>query len=427
MSSNRFLLATIAIFALFFNGAALASNPGSSATGHWVDTWTSMPQLTEPANLPNPPFNQTGLVFPNSTIRQTLHMSIGAEQIRLRISNVFGGSDLPITAVTIALPVNGSAGVSAIQKNTLKTVTFSGDASVQIPNGALVVSDPLNFPVQPQSMITVTIYTAQGQTTNSITSHPGSRTTSWFSFGNFVSAENLTDSSLQSVAHWYFLSAVEAFVPQSSGALALIGDSITDGRGSDTDKNNRWPDLVLAKMQKNPATKNIAVVNQAAGGNRILADGLGPNAFGRIERDVLAQSGIKYAMIFEGVNDIGTADATEAAQQLVGDRLIWAFKQIVARLKTANLPVFAATITPFSGDPTVQPYSSPVREATRHRVNAFIRTSGIFDAVVDLDKIVGDPANPSQLNPQFDSGDFLHPNVAGYQAIADAFPLGIFT
>jgi lysophospholipase L1-like esterase len=180
-------------------------------------------------------------------------------------------------------------------------------------------------------------------------------------------------------------------------------------------------------MQKNPATKNIAVVNQAAGGNRILADGLGPNAFGRIERDVLAQSGIKYAMIFEGVNDIGTADATEAAQQLVGDRLIWAFKQIVTRLKTANLPVFAATITPFSGDPTVQPYSSPVREATRQRVNAFIRTSGIFDAVVDFDRIVGDPANPSQLNPQFDSGDFLHPNVAGYQAIADAFPLSIFT
>ncbi|KAF9481099.1 SGNH hydrolase [Pholiota conissans] len=426
MSLNRFLLVTFAIVSLLFNGAAIAAQHGPT-TGHWVDTWTSMPQLTEPANLPNPPFNQTGLVFHNSTIRQTLHMSVGANQIRLRISNVFGGSDLPITAVTVALPVNGSAGVSNIQKGTLKTVTFSGNASVQIPNGALVVSDTLDFPVKPQSMITVTIFTAQGQTTNSITSHPGSRTTSWFSFGNFVNAETMTDASLQSVAHWYFLSAVEAFVPQTTGALAIVGDSITDGRGSDTDKNNRWPDLVLAKMQKNPATQNIAVVNQAAGGNRILADGLGPNAFGRIERDVLAQSGIKFVMFFEGVNDIGTAAATTAAQQVVGDRLIWAFKQMVTRLKTANLPVFAATITPFSGDPTIQPYSSPIREATRQRVNNFIRTSGIFDAVVDFDKIIADPANPSQLNPQYNSGDFLHPNVAGYQAIADAFPLSIFT
>lgn len=198
-----------------------------------------MPQLTEPANLPPPPFNQTGLVFPNSTIRQTLHMSVGADQIRLRISNNFGVSNLPITAVTVALPVSGAAGVSAIQSGTLKTVTFSGDASVVIPNGALVVSDVLDFHVKPQSMITVTLYTAQGQTTNSITSHPGSRTTSWFSFGNFVGAANLTDSSVQNAAHWYFLSAVEAFVPTTTGAFVIVGDSITDGRGSDTDANNR--------------------------------------------------------------------------------------------------------------------------------------------------------------------------------------------
>lgn len=180
-------------------------------------------------------------------------------------------------------------------------------------------------------------------------------------------------------------------------------------------------------MQKNPATKNIAVVNQAAGGNRILADGLGPNALGRIDRDVLAQSGIKFAMIFEGVNDIGVADATTEAQQAIGDQLIWSFKQIASRVKTAGIPFFAATITPFSGDPTIQPYSSPVREATRQRINTFIKTSGIFDAVIDFDKVVADPNNPSQLNPIYNSGDFLHPNVAGYQAIADAFPLDIFS
>lgn len=179
-------------------------------------------------------------------------------------------------------------------------------------------------------------------------------------------------------------------------------------------------------MQKNPATANIAVVNQAAGGNRILADGLGPNALGRIDRDVLAQSGVQFAMIFEGVNDIGTAAPDVASQQAIGDSVIWAFKQIATRIHTLNIPLFAATITPFSGDPTIQPYSDPRREVTRQRVNAFIRTSGVFDAVIDFDKVVADPANPSQLNPKFDSGDFLHPNVAGYQAIADAFPLDIF-
>jgi len=420
-------LAYLVISAFIF----LVTNNGVDAKspGHWVDTWTSMPQLTEPANLPPPPFNQTGLVFPNSTIRQTLHMSIGGDRIRLRISNVFGVSNLPITAVTVALPVNGSAGVSAIQPNTVQKVTFSGDASVDIPNGALVVSDPINFSVKPQSMITVTIYTAQGQTTNSITSHPGSRTTSWFTFGNFVSAADLpiTDPSIESVAHWYFLSAVEVWAPLNSGAIAMVGDSITDGRGSDTDRNNRWPDLVLAKMQKNPLTADIAVVNQAAGGNRILADGLGPNALGRIDRDVLAQSGIKYALIFEGVNDIGTAADNADAQKQTGDSVIWALKQMVVRIHTFGIPVFAATITPFSGNATIQPYSSPIRDAARQRVNDFIRNSGTFDAVIDFDKILRDPKIPSQLAPQFDSGDFLHPNVAGYQAIADAFPLGIFT
>lgn len=188
-----------------------------------------------------------------------------------------------------------------------------------------------------------------------------------------------------------------------------------------------WPDLVLAKMQKSVLTKNIAVLNQAAGGNRILADGLGPNAIGRIDRDVLAQSGVKYAMIFEGVNDIGTADTSVASQQVVGDRLIQAFEQIASRVHTFGIPIFAATITPFSGNSTIQPYSDPQREATRSRVNTWIRTSGVFDAVVDFDKILRDPHNPTQLNPAYNSGDYLHPNGAGYQAVADAFPLSLFT
>ncbi|KAF8988056.1 GDSL-like Lipase/Acylhydrolase [Cyathus striatus] len=422
MGLSSLIFASLAAVGLLANSAVCAGPPARpNAAGHWVDTWVTMPQLTELANLPPPPFNQTGIVFKNSTIRQTIHTSIGADQIRLRISNVFGGSDLPITAVTVALPAGGLAGTSAIQPGTLQTVTFSGNGSVVIPNGALVVSDPVTFSVKPQSMLTVTLYTAQGQTTNSITSHPGSRTTTFFTFGNSVSATNLTGAS--NVAHWYFLSALEAWAPPDVGALAIVGDSITDGTGSTNNANNRSR---TSQDAKQPCHKNIAVVNQAAGGNRILADGSGPNALGRIDRDVLAQSGVKYAMIFEGVNDIGTAPATVADQQAIGDRVIWSLKQIATRVHTLNIPMFAATITPFSGNASIQRYSSPIREATRTRVNDFIRNSGTFDAVIDFDKILADPAIPSQLNPKFDSGDFLHPNPAGYQAIADAFPLDIF-
>ncbi|KAJ7689479.1 extracellular GDSL-like lipase/acylhydrolase [Mycena rosella] len=399
-----------------------------SVDGQWVDIWTSMPQLTEPANLPPPPFNASTSVFFNSTIRQTLHMSIGGDEIRVRFSNAFGVNDLQITAATVAIPVGGVSGASEIITSTLKTLTFSGSPSFIVPNGALVVSDPIAFPIQPQSTITVTLYLAQGQPGFAITSHPGSRATTFISFGNFVKAENMMDPSTTSLAHWYFVSAVETF-SASASAFVIVGDSITDGRESDTDENNRWPDLVLARMQQNPATSQIAVNNQAAGGNRILADGLGPNALGRIDRDVLSQSGVKYAMIFEGVNDIGVADATTAAQTDIGNRVIAAFQQIVTRVHAHGIPIFAATITPFgapANESSIQPYSSPVREITRQRVNTWIRTSGVFDAVIDFDKVVADPAIPSQLNPEFNSGDFLHPNHAGYEAIAAAFPLGLF-
>jgi len=425
--SHLFRFAVLSVFVGGSNGSIHKRTDGK----HWVDTWVSMPQLCEPANLPPAPFNQSGAVFVNSTIRQTLHMSIGGPSIRIRISNAFGLSDLPITAVTVALPFNGSAGVAAILPNTVKPVTFSGSSSYVIPNGALVVSDPIEFKVEAQSMLTVTIYLADGQksTVNAITSHPGSRTVSWMSKGNQVSVTNITDASSANVAHWYFLSAVEVYVPQSSRAFVIVGDSITDGRGSDNNQNNRWPDLVLRKMQARHSTSDIAVLNQAAGGNRVLYDGLGPNALSRIDRDVLSHSGIKYAMIFEGVNDIGTGATDAATQKRIGDRLIAAFTQIAIRVKTFDIPIFAATITPFSApgyNVSMQGYSNAEREKTRQRVNEWIRKSGTFDAVLDFDMWLRNETFPSQLKEELQGGDYLHPNGKGYQRIAEMFPLDIF-
>lgn len=394
---------------------------------HWVDTWTSMPQLTEAANLPNPPFNGTTSVFVNTTLRQTLHMSLGGSTIRIRLSNAFGSTSLNITSMTVALPFNNSAGESAIQPQTLQTVTFSGNTSISIPDGSLAISDPLSFPINPQSEISVSIYLSQGQEGFDITSHPGSRTTSYLQFGDSTTVTNLTDPSLQSLAHWYFLSAVEIWSPATTRGFAIVGDSITDGRGSDTDANNRWPDLLLSGMQALASTKQISVLNQGAGGNRVLADGLGPSALSRIDRDILAQSGVRYAMLFEGVNDIGVAGNDTVAQEEIYELLIQAYEQIISRVHAFGIPVFGATITPFGApNNTIQPYSDATREVTRQRVNEWIRNSGRFDAVIDFDVVVRNASRIDWLDDRYNSGDWLHPNVEGYQAMADSFDLGLF-
>ncbi|KAF4161891.1 hypothetical protein CNMCM6936_002905 [Aspergillus lentulus] len=408
---------------------SLGGNAGSSRKSHWVDIWTTMPQLVEPYNLPPAPYNSSASVFNNSTIRQTIHVTLDADSIRLQLSNAFGLNDLVITSVAIGLPVDRKTGTSALIPGSSRKVLFSGNEDITIAKGALAVSDPIDFPVEAQSTLLIDIYLAQGQQGNAITGHPGSRTTSWLSFGNYVGANNLTDPSVMSVDHWYFISAVEGSLPPNARSFAIIGDSITDGRGSDTNGNNRWPDLLLARMQKYRSTSSIALLNQAAGGNRILADGLGPNVLSRLDRDVLAHSGVRYVMIFEGVNDIGVASADPASQKLIGDRLLVAFRQIATRVHAAGIPIFGATITPFGtpvGSNYTQPYSSDEREKTRQRVNEFIRSSGVFDAVLDFDKTLRDPRAPGVLAAEFDSGDHLHPNVRGYQALADHFPLEVF-
>jgi lysophospholipase L1-like esterase len=404
------------------------SHPAGAAVtpdmaGHWLDTWVAAPQLTEPSNMPPPPFTSGNLVFPDSTLRQTIHVTVGGQLIRLRFSNAYGGTDLPITQVAVARPAGGQAGVSAIQPGTSQPVTFDGRASVDIPVGAQAVSDPLNFSVSPGSNLTVTIYLATGQASSNITSHPGSRTDSYMVTGNHAGDEDLAGAV--SVAHWYFLSGAEVWARPSTAAVAIVGDSLTDGRGSTTNGNDRWPDQLFTRLQASPATSGIAVLNQGLGGNRVLNDGLGPNVLARLDRDVLAQSGVRWLIVFEGVNDIGDADATPAAQQQVAADLIAAYQQIITRAHALGIRVYGATITPFGGN-TMYDDPQGLREAARQTVNTWIRTSHQFDAVLDFDAAVRDPANPRQILPAFDSGDHLHLNPAGYQALADAVPPSLF-
>ncbi|KAH5252427.1 hypothetical protein HBI70_202440 [Parastagonospora nodorum] len=409
--------ATLAVLSPRAHGRAIETVESRQEGFHWVNTWTSMPQLVEPGNMPPAPFSSGG-VLKDATLRQTLHMSVGASKIKLAISNTFGTSDLPITAGSVSLPLGGAAGVSSIQASPLAPITVGGKSSFTVPRGQVVITDEIEFQVKPQIMLTVSLYSQQGQSGSSITGHPGSRTTSWFASGNKVNATSF--SGTQSV-HWYFVSAVQAYVPADTGALLILGDSITDGRGSDDNKNNRWPDLLLARLQAtNHST--LAVNNQAAGGNTVLSGGLGPPLLTRYKRDAIDQPGIKYLMIFEGVNDIGGNANSASTQTTVGNSLISAFTQIVGDAKKAGYTTIGGTIAPFGGNS----YQGTEREKTRVKVNKWILESGTFDHTVDLAGILASKSNPAMLDKKFDSGDGLHPSVVGYQAVADGFPIDIF-
>ncbi|MDG4787553.1 SGNH/GDSL hydrolase family protein [Micromonospora sp. WMMD1102] len=389
----------------------------------WATSWACMPQLTEPDNMPPPPFTGHGRALADTTLRQTVRISVGGTRIRLRLSNAFGGAPLPVTAATVALPAGGRAGTDAIVPDSARPVTFSGRASVTVPVGAQLVSDPVDIAVPARANVTVTLYLGPGQASQEITSHPGSRTTSYLLRGNHVAAPALPDAT--PVDHWYLLGGLEVPAGAESRGAALLGDSLTDGRGSTTNGNDRWPDQLVDRLHGYAPTADVAVLNQAAGGNRVLADGLGPNALSRLDRDVLAQSGVAWLVVFEGVNDIGTAEPTGAAQRAVAEDLVTAYDQIVTRAHAHGIRVYGGTLTPFGGH---DGYDDPagLREDTRQAVNRWIRTGDRFDAVPDFDAAVRDPADPRRLLPVADGGDHLHLNPVGYRMLADAVPADLF-
>jgi lysophospholipase L1-like esterase len=376
----------------------------------WVGTWAAAPQLTEEANLPPPPG------FADTTLRQVVHVSIGGKEMRVRFSNAYGKVALTLVSAHVAR----SAGGSAIHAATGKALAFHGHSSVTVPAGALVVSDPLDFDLRALSDLAVTVH-LRGAPAD-VTGHPGSRTTSYLQAGSAVAAADLAPATR--VDHWYFLSGIEVRAGRTSAAVAILGDSITDGRGSTTNGNDRWPDNLARRLQANEATREVAVLNQGIGGNRLLRDGLGPNALARLDRDVLAQPGVRWLIVLEGINDIGTRVAARERGEpwASATDLIAALEQIVVRAHARGIRVYGATILPYEG----AAYFTPDGEADRQAVNAWTRTSGVFDAVVDFDAVTRDPQKPSRLSPSVDGGDHLHPSAAGYRIMGDAVDLGPF-
>ena len=406
---RRHLKIIIAI-TLTVSGQSFA-NAADNGT-NWVGTWACSPQLVEPQNMPPAP----GLA--NNTLRQVIHLTLGGHELRLRFSNEFSRTPLGIASVHIALSADSVAGT--IRPETDTAVTFGGKPGVKIPGSALMFSDPIKFSTAPLSDLIVTIQF--DEVPEGITGHPGSRQTSFIAAGNQVSAAALTTPV--TTEHWYILTGADTDGAEDSAAIVTLGDSITDGRGSITNQDTRWADNLARALAADKKLSHLSVLNHGIGGNRITRDGLGPNALARYDRDVIAQTGRRWVIIFEGVNDIGSTKAAtdKGVPSTMADDIILAYQQFILRAHNHGIKVYGATITPFGQSF----YYNASTESDRQKVNDWIRNSHQFDAVIDFDKAVRDPANPSQLTADTDSGDHLHLNSEGYRRMAAAIDLNLF-
>ena len=357
------------------------------------------------------------------TLRQLIRTTIGGNRLRLRISNAFGRTPLIISNVSIARAVSASS--SRIDEATVRVVTFGGERAISIPAGAEYVSDPIAFIARPLTTLAVSIDLAELPKLE--TGHPGSRATSYFVSGDQVSAPELKGAA--TADRWYFISGLDVDPTQPAAAIAILGDSITDGHGVVSNTDTRWPDYLANRLQAAAATRSIGVLNLGIGGNRMIEDGLGPNAAARLGRDVLARSGVKYLIILEGVNDLGvlTRDAptTAEAHRALVQHMLAAYAQIIAQAHDRGIKVIAGTIMPYGASGYYHP--TAVNEADRAAINSWLRAPGHADAVIDFDAIMRDPAHPERLRKDLDSGDGLHPSPAGYRLMGYSVPLSLFT
>jgi lysophospholipase L1-like esterase len=403
------VLATAAALFVAAPWSAWASDHSSHERTSWTSTWGASPQVPGAA-----------LAIDGQTLRQIAHVSIGGESVRIRLSNAFGTSPLSVTEARIAI----SSGGSAIIPNTDRALTFGGSSSTTIPAGALAVSDPVDLEVPPLANLAVSLYFA-GKVSATTEHSLAEQTTYLSAAGNFTTATALPSGGATTTA-WYFLNGVEVGSGSPRDAIVTLGDSITDGYASTVDANHRWPNYLAARLQEKRRTSDIAVVDQGISGNRVLHDFIGPNALARFDRDVLAQSGARWVIVLEGINDIGIPGAFGLTGEAVSaEEIIAGHAQLIARAHAKGLLIYGATLTAFEGT-TFPGYFTAAGEAKRQAVNHWIRTSGAYDAVIDFDRATRDPAHPSRLLPAYDSGDHLHPNDAGYEAMARAVDLSLF-
>lgn len=393
--------ATVLTAALVTSSTATSTPPAGHAPGGWVGTWAASPGTGVPGT-------ENG--YPNFSIRNVVHTSVGGNKARVRLSNTFGRSPLTLGHVTIAVAQSGTS--PAARPGTMRTVTFGGRQSVVVPAAAEVLSDPVDLVVPRDGDLLVTTYTPTPS--GPVTYHAFTAQTSFFTrAGDFADQESGAAFTEQTGV-WHYVSGVDVHTT-APGSVAILGDSITDGVGSTAGANNRWPDLLSDRLRG-----RLGVLNAGISGNRLLLDvpgsSFGRNALSRLADDVLSQGDVRTLIVLEGINDI-----QQDPHQTDPAMIISAYRQVIAQAKARGIRVIGGTLVPFKGwrvwDETL--------EATRQAVNDFIRDSHEFDAVIDFDRALRDPADPLRMLPAYDSGDHLHPNDAGYRAMAAAVDLSL--
>ena len=375
----------------------------------WVGTWATAPMVADGGFSVRP--------FSGTTLREIVHISAGGAQIRVRFTNAYGLDPLTISDAHVALSAAGNA---AIQAGTDHAITFGGATSVNIPPGAELFSDPVALTVQPLSDLAISFY-LPSQVMRAETFHSFGDQDNFIATADVSAAPDLPDAT--KISSWYFLDGVDVQAVEGSRAIVTLGDSITDGALSTHNANLRWPDLLAARLNADPNLKNIGVLNEGIGGNRVLNETTGPSAISRIDRDVLSQSGVRYVIVLESINDIGRLSKfTTPYDDITAQQLEMGLKQIADAAHEHGIKAIGATLTPYGG----AGYSSDKGEQVREAVNDWIRNSGTFYGVVDFDKATQDPANPTHFNADYDSGDHLHPKDAGYKAMAGSIDLTLF-
>ena len=408
----------------FARQAPAVATPMTSARNwgdeRWVATWAAAMHV--PAAGFGEEFPSQIFEFDDQTVRQVVRVSIGGDQVRVRLANTFGDVPLRIGAARLA----SRDGEERIDPASDRVLTFSCSPAITIPPGAIAVSDPVSLTVPALGELAVSIYLPEPTTGTTV--HGFAFQTNYISPGGDHTTEGAmpVETTAQT---WVFLTGIDVMVTEPTGVIVALGDSITDGAISTPDTNQRWPDFLAERLAADPGHPAMAVVNAGIGGNRLLnnpPEGFefsGPNALARFERDVLGQPGVTHLIVFEGINDIGMPVISgNPADSVSADELIAGLRQIAERAHEHGIAAFGATIAPFAG----AMYFTPEGEVIRQTVNDWIRTDDAFDAVLDFDEVVRDPEQPDRLRPTFDAGDHLHPNDAGFAAIGESIDVALF-
>jgi len=376
---------------------------------HWLGAWTTTPAPVE------------GLELSNQTLRMIARVSIGGRTVRVRLSNAYGARKLEIGGLHIAIRSEGPAIVAGSDR----TVTFNGSPSASIPAGALVVSDPIDLDVLALADMAVTFHLPGDMPeTFMITGHGNAHQTNWISPpGDFAAAADMPVKATTEA--FLFLSSVEVLAPPETGGIVALGDSLTDANTSTLDANCRWPDQLARRLVARSGGRPMAVMNQGIGGNRILHDGRGDSGLRRFDRDVLAQPGVTHVIVLLGINDI--RNRAQRQEELVSaEEMIDGLHQLTVRAREAGLRIFGGTLLTFENETFNPGFYTPAGEVKRQDVNAWIRESGAFDAVIDFEAALRDPSHPTQMLPKWDVGDHLHPSDAGFLHMGDIIDLSLF-